>query len=245
MSITKSKLEIKNLGKAYLNKRVIQDISFSVSSGEVVGLFGPNGAGKTTCFYMVMGMVSPDFGSIFLDGKDITKLPMYKRAKLGMGYLPQEPSIFSGLTVEDNIMAILEIVEPYHINRVNRLNELLADFSITHLREAESSHLSGGERRRLEIARALAANPKFMLLDEPLAGIDPIAVSDVKELIFALKKRGIGVLVTDHNVRDTLSIVDRAYIISEGNVLVSGTPAEVAKNKKARSVYLGESFDIM
>lgn len=237
-------LEAKKIGKSYEGRRVVKDISFSVKTGEVIGIFGPNGAGKTTCFYMLMGIVKPEFGSIVLDGKDITKLQMYQRARLGLGYLPQEPSVFRGLSVEENIMAVLEVVEPSYLNRVNRLNELLAEFSITHLKKVESTNLSGGERRRLEIARALASNPKYVLLDEPLAGIDPIAVSDVKELVMQLKHRGIGVLITDHNVRDTLTMVDRGYIISEGNVLVSGAPKEIAKNKKAKTVYLGESFKL-
>lgn len=237
-------LEVKNLGKSYDNKRVIKDVSFSIEEGKVVGLFGPNGAGKTTCFYMMTGMVSPDFGQIFFEGNDVTEMPMYKRARIGMGYLPQEPSIFRGLNVEENIMAILEIVEPSYFERVKKLNELLAEFSITHLKQVKSTHLSGGERRRLEIARALAANPRFMFLDEPLAGIDPIAISDIKDLIMKLKKRGIGVLITDHNVRDTLDMVDMAYIMSEGVILAHGTPKEIANNKKARSIYLGESFKL-
>jgi len=237
-------LEVKNLGKSYDNKRVIKDVSFSIEAGKVVGLFGPNGAGKTTCFYMMTGMVSPDFGQIFFEGNDVTTMPMYKRARIGMGYLPQEPSIFRGLSVEENIMAILEIVEPSYFERVKKLNELLAEFSITHLKQVKSTHLSGGERRRLEIARALAANPRFIFLDEPLAGIDPIAVSDIKDLIMKLKKRGIGVLITDHNVRDTLDMVDMAYIMSEGSILTKGTPKEIASDKKARSIYLGESFKL-
>jgi lipopolysaccharide export system ATP-binding protein len=237
-------LNVSHLGKSYDNKRVIKDISFTVDEGSVVGLLGPNGAGKTTCFYMITGMIPSDFGKVEFDGKDVTDLPMYKRARLGMGYLPQEPSIFRGLNVEDNIMAILEVVEPSYFNRVKRLNDLLAEFSISHLAKVKSIHLSGGERRRLEIARALAANPKFMFLDEPLAGIDPIAVSDIKDLIMQLKKKGISVLITDHNVRDTLNIVDKAYIISEGHILAQGTPSEIVQNKKARSMYLGESFKL-
>lgn len=237
-------LEVKNLGKSYDNKRVIKDVSFSIEAAKVVGLFGPNGAGKTTCFYMMTGMVSPDFGRIFFEGNDITEMPMYKRARMGMGYLPQEPSIFRGLSVEENIMAILEIVEPSYFERIKKLNELLAEFSITHLKQVKSTHLSGGERRRLEIARALAANPKLIFLDEPLAGIDPIAVGDIKDLIMKLKKRGIGVLITDHNVRDTLNMVDIAYIMSEGNILTKGTPKEIAHDKKAKSIYLGETFKL-
>jgi lipopolysaccharide export system ATP-binding protein len=237
-------LEAKKIGKSYEGRKVVEDINFSVKAGEVIGIFGPNGAGKTTCFYMIMGIVRPDFGSVYLDGKDITKLQMYERARLGLGYLPQEPSVFIGLSVGDNIMAVLEVVEPSYLKRVNRLNELLAEFSIIHLRGVESSTLSGGERRRLEIARALAANPRYILLDEPLAGIDPIAVNDVKDLVMQLKNRGIGVLITDHNVRDTLAMVDRGYIISEGHVLVSGTPKEISQNKKAKAVYLGKSFKL-
>lgn len=240
----KSVLEVKHIGKSYEGRRVVKDVSFSVKTGEVIGLFGPNGAGKTTCFYMVMGMVSPEFGAVSLDGTDITKLQMYQRARLGLGYLPQEPSIFRGMTVEENIMAILEIVEPTYLKRVSKLNELLGEFSVTHLKNVEATNLSGGERRRLEIARALASNPKFILLDEPLAGIDPIAVAEVRELVMQLKHRGIGVLITDHNVRDTLTMVDRGYIISEGKVLVSGTPKEISNHKKARSIYLGESFKL-
>lgn len=239
-----SMLEVSHLGKSYDNKRVIKDISFSVDEGSVVGLLGPNGAGKTTCFYMITGMIMSDFGTVVFDGRDVTNLPMYKRARLGMGYLPQEPSIFRGLNVEENIMAILEVTEPSYFNRVKKLNDLLAEFSISHLSKVKSVHLSGGERRRLEIARALAANPKFMFLDEPLAGIDPIAVNDIKDLIMQLKKKGISVLITDHNVRDTLNIVDKAYIISEGNILANGTPSEIVQNKKARSMYLGESFKL-
>lgn len=242
--MVRSSLEVKKIGKSYEGRRVVVDVSFHVNTGEVVGIFGPNGAGKTTCFYMVMGMVKPEFGSVVLEGKDITKLQMYERARLGLGYLPQEPSIFRGMTVEENIMAVLEIVEPSYLNRVNKLNELLGEFSITHLKKVDATNLSGGERRRLEIARSLAVNPKFILLDEPLAGIDPIAVADVKELVIQLKNRGIGVLITDHNVRDTLTMVDRGYIISEGKVLVSGTPKDISSHKKAKTIYLGESFKL-
>lgn len=235
-------LRTENLGKIYGGKRVVQNISITAHSNEIVGLLGPNGAGKTTCFYMITGMVKPDFGSIFLDGEDITNIPMYKRARMGIGYLPQESSVFRGLNVEDNIMAILEITEPDYYEREHRLDELLAAFSITHLRKTDSIRLSGGERRRLEIARALAINPRFICLDEPLAGIDPIAVTDIKNLILNLKKMGIGIIITDHNVRETLDIVDKVYIISEGSVLTEGTPSEIIKNKKVRDIYLGESF---
>jgi len=235
-------LRTENLGKIYGGKRVVQNISISAHSNEIVGLLGPNGAGKTTCFYMITGMVKPDFGSIFLDGEDITNIPMYKRARMGIGYLPQESSVFRGLNVEDNIMAILEITEPDYYEREHRLDELLAAFSITHLRKTDSIRLSGGERRRLEIARTLAINPRFICLDEPLAGIDPIAVKDIKDLILNLKKMGIGIIITDHNVRETLDIVDKVYIISEGLVLTEGSPREIVKNKKVRDIYLGESF---
>jgi lipopolysaccharide export system ATP-binding protein len=235
-------LKAKNLGKSYGNKRAVQDISLAASTSEIVGLLGPNGAGKTTCFYMLTGMVKPNFGSIHLNDEDITDVPMYKRARMGIGYLPQESSIFRGLNVEDNIMAILEVTEPVHEKRVHRLDELLSDFSISHLRKTDSIRLSGGERRRVEIARSLAINPKFICLDEPLAGIDPIAISDIKNLILQLKGKGIGVIITDHNVRETLDIVDRAYIINEGLVLVEGTPKAIVSNKMVRSVYLGESF---
>lgn len=235
-------LKAENLGKIYGNKRVVQNISLNVHAGEIVGLLGPNGAGKTTCFYMITGMIKPDFGSIFLGDEDITHLPMYRRSRLGIGYLPQESSVFRGLNVEDNIMAILEITEPDYYERVHRLDELLAKFSITHLKQSDSVRLSGGERRRLEIARSLAINPKFICLDEPLAGIDPIAVSDIKKLILELKNMGIGIIITDHNVRETLDIVDRVYILNEGLVLIEGAPTQIVKNKMVRSVYLGESF---
>ena len=237
-------LEVKNLGKFYDNKRVVKDVSLSVDRGQVVGLFGPNGAGKTTCFYMIVGMVSSDSGSVIFDSYEVTKMPMYKRAKLGMGYLPQEASIFRGLTVEENIMAILEVSESSYFNRVNKLNELMSEFSIMHLSKSSSVSLSGGERRRLEIARALAANPRFMFLDEPLAGIDPLAIEDIKGLIKKLVNIGVSVLITDHNVRDTLSIVDKAYVMSDGIVVASGTPDQILKNRTVRDVYLGSDFRI-
>lgn len=235
-------LEVKNLGKSYGERRVVRDVSLSVERGQVVGLFGPNGAGKTTCFYAIIGMVASDFGSVFFDGKDVTDMPMYKRARLGMGYLPQESSIFRGLSVEENIMAILEISEPSYFNRITRLNELMSEFSITHLAKIRSISLSGGERRRLEIARALAANPTFMFLDEPLAGIDPLAINDIKQLIKKLVKKGVSVLITDHNVRDTLNIVDKAYVMSDGVIITQGNPQQIVKDKKARDVYLGDGF---
>ncbi|HCR85359.1 MAG TPA: LPS export ABC transporter ATP-binding protein [Alphaproteobacteria bacterium] len=235
-------LEVRNLGKTYGNKAAVKDISFSLKPGEAIGLLGPNGAGKTTTFYMVMGLIKPDYGTISLYNSDITYLPMYRRARMGLGYLPQETSIFRGLTVEQNIMSILEITEPLAINRQNRLEELLSEFSVTHLRHVSAVSLSGGERRRVEIARALASNPMFMLLDEPLAGIDPIAVAEVRNLIAKLKDRGIGVLITDHNVRETLGIVDRAYIIHDGQVLEEGEPEKIVNSKIVKQVYLGEQF---
>lgn len=237
-------LEIANLGKHYNGRPVVRDISLKVKRGEAVGLLGPNGAGKTTTFYMVTGLITPDYGTISLNGNDVTDLPMYRRARLGVGYLPQESSIFRGLTVEENIMAVLEIAEPVREKRYTRLEELLGEFSITHLRNAPALALSGGERRRVEIARALASNPSFILLDEPLAGIDPIAVSDIRDIVFHLKDRGIGVLITDHNVRETLEIIDRAYIIHEGTVLMEGTPEEIVGNEAVRKVYLGDKFSL-
>ncbi|MDX1950355.1 MAG: LPS export ABC transporter ATP-binding protein [Rickettsiales bacterium] len=237
-------LEAKNLGKTYGEKPVVRDISFSLKSGEAIGILGPNGAGKTTTFYMVMGLIKPDYGNIILRGKDVTYLPMYQRARMGLGYLPQEASIFRGLSVEQNIMSILEITEPIASNRIAKLEELLADFSINHIRKSLGISLSGGERRRAEIARALASDPLFMLLDEPLAGIDPIAVAEVRNLIAKLKDRGIGVLITDHNVRETLGIVDRAYIIHDGVVLEEGTPDKIVNSQAVKEVYLGEQFSL-
>ena len=237
-------LTASNLGKAFKKRPVLRDVSLTVQRGEVVGLLGPNGAGKTTCFYIVTGLISPDYGLISLDGEDITGLPMYRRARLGIGYLPQEASIFRGLTVENNIRAMLEVSEPLADRREARLDDLLAEFSLTHLRRTPALALSGGERRRVEIARALASDPSFMLLDEPLAGIDPIAVSDIRELITHLKDRGIGVLITDHNVRETLDIVDRAYILHDGKVLMDGKPDEIVTHQDVRRVYLGERFSL-
>ena len=239
-----SGLSAKNLGKTYSRRPVVRNVSIDVQRGEAVGLLGPNGAGKTTCFYMITGLVSPDYGSIFLDGTDITNLPMYRRARLGVGYLPQETSIFRGLTVEQNIMAVLEVTEPDPQTRQAMLDELLAEFSITHLRSSPAIALSGGERRRAEIARALASRPSFILLDEPLAGIDPIAIADVRDLVKHLKDRGIGVLITDHNVRETLEVIDRAYIIHEGSVLFEGNPRDIVNNEEVRRVYLGEKFSL-
>ncbi|HYG91691.1 MAG TPA: LPS export ABC transporter ATP-binding protein [Azospirillum sp.] len=233
-----------NLGKSFKKRPVVRDVSVSVQRGEAVGLLGPNGAGKTTCFYMITGLIAADFGTILLDGQDITALPMYRRARLGIGYLPQEASIFRGMSVEDNIRAVLEVVESDRDAREAMLDELLAEFSITHLRRAPALALSGGERRRVEIARALASQPHFILLDEPLAGIDPIAVSDIRELVSHLRDRGIGVLITDHNVRETLDLVDRAYILHDGMVLMEGEPAEIVAHEDVRRVYLGDRFSL-
>ncbi len=235
-------LVVRNIGKRYKGRPVLRDVSISVQRGEAVGLLGPNGAGKTTCFYCVIGLISPDVGVVELDGVDITELPMYRRARLGIGYLPQEASIFRGLSVEDNIRAVLEVAEPNVARRDAELESLLAEFSISHLRRAPSLSLSGGERRRCEIARALASRPQFILLDEPLAGIDPIAVGEIRDLVAHLKDRGLGVLITDHNVRETLHIVDRAYILHEGAVMMEGTPDAVVAHEGVRRVYLGERF---
>ncbi len=237
-------LVVHKIGKRYKGRPVVREVSIGVQRGEAVGLLGPNGAGKTTCFYMITGLVTPDFGSIQLDGVDITDLPMYRRARLGIGYLPQETSIFRGLTVEQNVRAVLELIEPNRDRREAVLDELLAEFSITHLRRAPALALSGGERRRVEIARALASQPHFVLLDEPLAGIDPIAVGDIRDLVSHLKDRGIGVLITDHNVRETLEIVDRAYILHDGQVLMGGTPEQIVASSDVRRVYLGERFSL-
>jgi lipopolysaccharide export system ATP-binding protein len=235
-------LEVHSIAKSYDKRAVLHDVSLSVSRGEVVGLLGPNGAGKTTCFYSVMGLVKPDAGRIILDGQDITSLPMYRRAVLGLGYLPQETSIFRGLTVEQNIMAVIELAEPDKSKRRDRLEQLLGEFGLTKLRDSAAMALSGGERRRCEIARALAAEPSIMLLDEPFAGIDPISISDIRDLVIDLKQRDIGVLITDHNVRETLDIVDRACIIYGGEVLFQGSPQDLVANADVRRLYLGESF---
>ena len=237
-------LQIRNLRKSYRKRPVIRDVSLELGRGEVVALLGPNGSGKTTCFYAIAGLITPEGGQVLIDGRDITSLPMYRRAKLGIGYLPQEVSIFRGMTVEDNIMSILEISESDRHKRRERLEELLSDFSIEHLRRASALSLSGGERRRVEIARSLAANPKYLLLDEPFAGVDPIAVNDIRTLVAELKNRGIGVLITDHNVRETLEIVERAYILHDGVVLMSGTTDEVINDENVRRVYLGQNFKI-
>ena len=232
----------RDLGKAYKGRQVVNGVSLSLKRGEVLGLLGPNGAGKTTCFYMVMGLIQPDFGDISIDGQDVTLLPMYVRARLGLGYLPQEPSIFRGMSVEDNVLAVLETIEPDAPTREFRATEILTELRIDRLRKQRATSLSGGERRRLEIARALATDPSFILLDEPFAGIDPLAIADIRDLIGFLKQRGIGVLITDHNVRDTLNIIDRATIIFDGEVLFEGSPDEVLHQPDVRRVYLGADF---
>jgi lipopolysaccharide export system ATP-binding protein len=237
-------LVVVQAGKSFRRRPVVRGVSLQVRRGEAVGLLGPNGAGKTTCFYMITGLIPVDTGSIFLDGHDITALPMYRRARLGIGYLPQEASIFRGLTVEQNIMAVAELVERDSQKRRQLVDDLLAEFAIEHLRRAPALALSGGERRRVEIARALATQPAFMLLDEPFAGIDPIAIGEIRKLVQHLKERGIGVLITDHNVRETLEIIDRAYIIHDGEVMTEGTPREVVSNMDVRRVYLGEKFSL-
>jgi lipopolysaccharide export system ATP-binding protein len=235
-------LIVRSLSKSYRRRPVLRDVSLDLHRGEVVALLGPNGAGKTTCFYAVAGLIPPDRGTVTVDGQDVTWLPMYRRAKLGIGYLPQEASIFRGLSVADNIRAVLEVAVPDRDRRREMLDELLAEFSVTHLRSAPSVALSGGERRRVEIARCLAAQPKYVLLDEPFAGVDPLAVSDIRKLVRQLTDRGIGVLITDHNVRETLEIVDRAYILHGGTVLMSGSPEQVVRDDNVRRVYLGDSF---
>ena len=239
-----SGLHVRSLRKSYRRKIVIRDVSLDLDRGEVVGLLGPNGSGKTTTFYAIAGLIAAEAGQVLVDGTDVTLLPMYRRARLGIGYLPQEVSIFRGLSVENNILAILEISEADRTRRKDRLEELLGDFSIEHLRRAPALSLSGGERRRVEIARCLAANPKYVLLDEPFAGVDPISVGEVRKLVADLKIRGLGVLITDHNVRETLEIVNRAYILHDGIVLKSGTPAEIIQDANVRRVYLGDSFKI-
>lgn len=237
-------LEIFNIGKKYKKRTVLKNVSLHVRKGEAVGLLGPNGAGKTTCFYCVTGLITPDYGDVYINGQDITDMPMYKRAKMGIGYLPQESSIFRSLSVEDNIKAILQVVEEDESRRETTLEELLNEFSIAHLRHQPALALSGGERRRLEIARALACKPSFILLDEPLAGIDPIAVGEIRNLVAQLKNRGLGVLITDHNVRETLDIIDRAYILYAGAVLMEGTPQQIVANDDVRKVYLGDNFSL-
>lgn len=237
-------LHIINLRKSYRKRPVIRDVSIDLGRGEVVALLGPNGSGKTTCFYAIAGLITPEGGRVIIDGREVTTLPMYRRAQLGIGYLPQEMSIFRGMSVEDNITAILEIAVPNPHRRRERLEELLSEFSIEHLRRASAMALSGGERRRVEIARCLAAGPKYVLLDEPFAGVDPIAVGEIRHLVADLKNRGIGVLITDHNVQETLQIVDRAYILHDGKVLMSGTTQEVIADENVRRVYLGNNFRV-
>jgi lipopolysaccharide export system ATP-binding protein len=237
-------LEVISIAKSYDKRAVLTDISLSVGKGEVLGLLGPNGAGKTTCFYSIMGLVKPDSGRILMDGVDVTRLPMYRRAILGLGYLPQETSIFRGLTVEQNIACVLELVEPDAATRAEELERLLGEFGLTRLRASAAMALSGGERRRCEIARALAAKPSIMLLDEPFAGIDPLSISDIRDLVKDLKQRGIGVLITDHNVRETLDIVDRAAVIYGGQVLFAGTPEKLVQDPNVQRLYLGDNFTI-
>jgi lipopolysaccharide export system ATP-binding protein len=237
-------LVAKGLGKSFKKRPVVRNVSITLKRGEAVGLLGPNGAGKTTTFYMIVGLIAPDSGSISLEGAEISSLPMYRRARLGIGYLPQEASVFRGLTVEQNIMAALDVVEPERERRESQLDALLAEFGITHLRRTPALALSGGERRRVEIARCLATSPNYILLDEPLAGIDPIAVNEIRDLVSHLKHRGLGVLITDHNVRETLEIIDRAYILHDGQVLMEGIPDEVVAHQDVRRVYLGEKFSL-
>ncbi|HEY7689597.1 MAG TPA: LPS export ABC transporter ATP-binding protein [Dongiaceae bacterium] len=234
----------RDIGKQFRKRPVLRDVSLTLQRGEVVGLLGPNGAGKTTCFYIISGLIKADQGEILLDGTNVTAMPMYRRARLGIGYLPQEASIFRGLSVGDNIRAALEIVDPDASHRSHRLDQLLSEFSIAHLKESPAISLSGGERRRVEIARALASDPSFILLDEPFAGIDPIAVADIRDVAVHLKDRGIGVLITDHNVQATLDIVDRAYILHEGQVLKEGRPADIVQDEDVRRVYLGDRFSM-
>ena len=235
-------LHIQSIGKSYNGRPILIEVSLHVRRGEVVGLLGPNGAGKTTCFYTIVGLIAPDNGVIYFDGYDLTKMPMYRRSRLGIGYLPQEASIFRGMTVENNILSVLELVEPNPKIRIEKLDSLLNEFGITQLRHSSALSLSGGERRRVEIARALAGEPSVILLDEPFAGIDPIAIGEIRDLVHHLKDRGIGVLITDHNVRETFDIIDRAYIIYDGHVLMEGTPDEIVADEDVRRVYLGEKF---
>ncbi|MDC0644314.1 LPS export ABC transporter ATP-binding protein [Crocinitomicaceae bacterium] len=238
------KLYTKNIQKSYKGKNVVKDVSIEVGQGEIVGLLGPNGAGKTTSFYMIVGLVRPDSGEVYLDEVEITKLPMYKRAQMGIGYLPQEISVFRKLSVEDNIMAILEMTDKSPAQRKERLEELLNEFNLNDFRKTLGNRLSGGEKRRTEIARALATDPKFVLLDEPFAGVDPIAVEDIQSIVSELKKKNIGILITDHNVQETLSITDRTYLLFEGNILKSGTAEELADDEQVRRVYLGRNFEL-
>ncbi len=238
------KLHTNTIQKTYKGRAVVKGVTIEVNQGEIVGLLGPNGAGKTTSFYMIVGLVKPDIGSVFLDDLDITNYPMYKRAQLGIGYLPQEVSVFRKLSVEDNILAILEMTKLNKAQRLERLEQLLEEFSLTHVRKNLGHSLSGGEKRRTEIARALATNPKFVLLDEPFAGVDPIAVEDIQSIIADLRNKNIGILITDHNVQETLSITDRAYLLFEGNILKAGTAEELASDEQVRKVYLGQNFEL-
>lgn len=238
------KLYTEDIKKTYKGRGVVKGVTIEVNQGEIVGLLGPNGAGKTTSFYMIVGLVSPDSGKVFLDDVDITNYPMYKRSQLGIGYLPQEVSVFRKLSVEDNIMAILEMTDLSKLERKEKLEQLLEEFSLTHVRKNLGNRLSGGEKRRTEIARALATNPKFVLLDEPFAGVDPIAVEDIQSIVADLRKRNIGILITDHNVQETLSITDRAYLLFEGNILKTGTAEELAADEQVRKVYLGQNFEL-
>lgn len=238
------KLYTEEIRKSYKGRDVVKGVSIEVNQGEIVGLLGPNGAGKTTSFYMIVGLVKPDSGKVFIDDKEITSFPMYKRSQLGVGYLPQEVSVFRKLSVEDNVMAILEMTDMTKVERKERLEQLLNEFSLTHVRKTLGNRLSGGEKRRTEIARALATNPKFVLLDEPFAGVDPIAVEDIQSIVSELKKRNIGILITDHNVQETLSITDRAYLLFEGNILKSGTAVDLAADEQVRRVYLGKNFEL-
>ena len=240
----KDGLEINKISKSFSGRPVVREVSFELKCGEALGLLGPNGSGKTTLFYTIIGLIKPDSGTIILEGEDITDLPVYKRSKNGIGYLPQEASIFRGLTVEDNIRAIIEILEDDQMKIEEEVDHLLKEFDIDHLRRTPAPSLSGGERRRVEIARCLASHPKYILLDEPFAGIDPIAVGEIRELVAHLKERGVGVLITDHNVRETLSLIDRAVLIHEGSVLMEGNPEEIVGNKDVRKVYLGDRFSI-
>lgn len=243
-SISKMKLHTNGIQKSYKGRQVVKGVSVEVNQGEIVGLLGPNGAGKTTSFYMIVGLVKPDGGSVYVDDADITSYAMYRRSQLGIGYLPQEVSVFRKLSVEDNIMAILEMTKLNKAERKEKLEKLLEEFSLTHVRKNLGNRLSGGEKRRTEIARALATDPKFVLLDEPFAGVDPIAVEDIQSIVNDLKKRNIGILITDHNVQETLSITDRAYLLFEGNILMSGTAEELAANEQVRRVYLGQNFEL-
>ena len=238
------KLKIKNINKAYKGRQVVNNVSLELKEGEIVGLLGPNGAGKTTSFYMIVGLIKPENGSVFLNDKEITKTPMYKRSKMGIGYLPQEVSVFRKLSVEDNIMAILEMTSLSKKRRKERLEELISEFGLGHVRKTLGIKLSGGEKRRTEIARCLANEPSFILLDEPFAGVDPIAVEDIQRIVLKLKQKGIGILITDHNVQETLSIVDRAYLLFEGAILKSGSAEALAKDEQVKKVYLGQNFEL-